>query len=347
MQRLGIEMFDEFLRKSDELRRADEPFVMALVVRSTPPVSGKPGDKAIIQRDGSLWGWIGGGCAQPVVIKESLKAIQDGKPRLVRISPDGSLEKLDQPSEDVKDYTMTCHSGGALDIFIEPVLPKPHVVVFGRSLVAQALARLAKDIHYTVTVIAPGASKENFSAADSIRQEIDLAGITVGQNTFVVVSTQGENDEESLDLAVRSEAAYVGFVASRTKAGKVFEYLESKGAARERLAQVRAPAGLEIGAASPEEIAVSILAEIVEARATTGASTELPRAESNPVDGAGDRAVPLSVVIESTDPVCGMTVDSLRARHKSEFESTAIWFCCERCKVEFDRDPAAYVARTM
>src|SRR5580704_11469451 len=223
-------MFDDFLRQLEDLHWSDEPFAMALVVRSIPPISGKPGDKAIIRRDGTIWGWIGGGCAQPLVIKESLKAIEDGKPRLVRISPDGSLEQIDQSADGVKDYKMTCHSGGALDIYIEPVLPQPHVVIFGRSLVAQTLAKLAKNIHYAVTVIAPGASSENFPSADSVRQEIDLAGITLGPNTFVVVSTQGEYDEDALAVAVNAEPAYIGFVASQVKAQKIFEYLEAKGA---------------------------------------------------------------------------------------------------------------------
>ncbi len=137
-------MFDEFLKKANELRSKDEPFAIATVVRFESPVSGKPGDKAIVRADGSIWGWIGGGCAQPVVVKEALRALRDGAPRLVRIHPSANPDA----EHGTVDYTMTCHSGGSLDIFIEPVLPKTHVVIFGRSAVAQTLAKLAHAINY-------------------------------------------------------------------------------------------------------------------------------------------------------------------------------------------------------
>src|SRR6266851_136508 len=117
-------MHDRFLKKASELTASGASFAVATVVRCQPPTSGKPGDKAIIHADGKIWGWIGGGCVQPVAAKEALKALADGRPRLVRISP--SLSDLE---EGIVDYTMTCHSGGAMDIYIEPVLPKPHFVV--------------------------------------------------------------------------------------------------------------------------------------------------------------------------------------------------------------------------
>src|SRR6516165_690104 len=144
-------MFDRFLSKANELLAKGEPFAVALVVRYQAPISGKPGNKAIICADGKMRGWIGGGCAQPSVVKEALKALADGQPRLVRISPSASAE------EGIVDYTMTCHSGGTLDIYIEPILPKPHVLILGRSPVAQTLIKLAKTIGYAVTVAAPGA----------------------------------------------------------------------------------------------------------------------------------------------------------------------------------------------
>ena len=125
-----------------------EPFVTATVVRCQPPTSGKPGDKAIIHAGGEMWGWIGGGCAQPVVIKEALKALADGRPKLVRISP-----STGHPEEGIVDYTMTCHSGGALDIYLEPVLPKPRILILGRSSVAQFLAQLGNTIGYAVVVV--------------------------------------------------------------------------------------------------------------------------------------------------------------------------------------------------
>lgn len=136
-----------------------------------------------------MWGWIGG-CAQPVVIKEALKALADGQPRLVRISPSAA------PEDGIVDYSMTCHSGGTLDIYIEPVLPKTHILIFGRSPIAQTLARLGKAIAYRGAVVAPGADREQFPHVDLLHTESNLGELKIGHEVFVVVSTQGDGDEK-------------------------------------------------------------------------------------------------------------------------------------------------------
>src|SRR5271167_2750461 len=182
-------MFDQFLKKADELLLLGESFAIATVVRYEAPISGKPGDKAIIFADGEVWGWIGGGCAQPAVIKEALKALEDGRPRLVRIGPSSSEE------EGIVAYNMTCHSGGTLDIYIEPVLPKPHILVLGRSPVGRTLVRLARAIGYMVSVAAPQADRESYPDADRVQPNLDLSGMRIGSQSFIVVSTQGECDE--------------------------------------------------------------------------------------------------------------------------------------------------------
>jgi len=318
-------MFDEFIEKTLELRSKDEPFAIATVVRFEAPVSGKPGDKAIIRSDGRIWGWIGGGCAQPLVIREALKALEDERARLVRIHPSPSPEH----EEGVVDYTMTCHSGGSLDIFIEPVLSKPHVVLFGRSAVAQTLAKLAKAMNYGVSAIAPGAASDHFPTADRIFTEISLGGIKVTPRTYFVVATQGEHDEEALTAALRSDAAYIAFVASEKKAAKVFEALVESGIRADQVTRVKAPAGLEIGAISPEEIAASILAEIVQKGHTSSPAVE--------------RA---SKIAEEIDPVCGMMVDPARATQRSEYQGRTIFFCCAGCKRKFDQDPGTFLERS-
>ena len=316
-------MFDEFLTKAAELRRRGQAFATALVVRYEAPISGKPGDKAIIFEDGRIWGWIGGGCAQPTVVKEALAAIADGQPRLVRISPNPPAAT----PAGVVDYQMTCHSGGSLDIFIEPVLPKPHILILGRSAVAQSLARLGKAIHFAVSVVAPDADAENFPGADTVRAQLDLGPIRVTPQTYVVIATQGESDEEAIELAVTLGAPYVAFVASKNKAQKLFAGLRESGTRAELLDQVRVPAGLEIGAVSPEEIAVSILAQIVQAaRSRTPAPAPAPPK------------------VEAKDPVCGMTVDPARARHQSVHQGVTYSFCCPHCKAAFDREPDRYLA---
>jgi xanthine dehydrogenase accessory factor len=316
-------MFDQFVSKADELLKDGQSFAIAVVVRYQAPISGKPGNKAIVFPDGKIWGWIGGGCAQPVVVKEALKALADGQPRLIRISPSSS------PEEGIVDYTMTCHSGGTLDIYIEPVLPKPHILILGRSPVAKTLARLGKAIGYAVSVVAPGADRESFPDIDSVQAELDLSQFRIVPQTFIVVSTQGEGDEEALEKALLTSAIYVAFVASKVKARKILDYLKERGVAIDRLSQVRAPAGLDIQAASPEEIAVSILAEIIQVNGTRAAA---PRAQAqSPV-----------LAQEAKDPICGMMVDMSRAKYKSEFRGNSFYFCCSGCKQKFDKQPEKY-----
>lgn len=321
-------MFDQFLKKSAELVAQGEAFAVATVVRCQAPSSGKPGDKAIIRGNEIVWGWIGGGCAQPVVVKEAVKAMAEGRARLVRISPSAGGE------EGVVDYTMTCHSGGSLDIHIEPVLPQPYVLILGRSPVAQTLARLARTIGYAVSVVAEEAGGDYGDARLVAAPGFDLGNAGVAPQTFVVVSTQGEGDEEALEQALKSNADYVAFVASKTKAQKVFEYLRGRGIEQPRLDQVRAPAGLNIAAASPEEIAVSILAEIIQARGSSRqGATQAKAAQGLPI-----------LSNEAKDPVCGMMVDVTKAKHRSQYQGKAWYFCCAGCKETFEKQPEKYVA---
>jgi xanthine dehydrogenase accessory factor len=321
-------MFDRFLNKASELLATGEPFVVATVIRYEAPISGKPGDKAIIQSDGNMWGWIGGGCSRPVVIAEALKALADGRPRLVRISPNAAPGEKDG----TVDYTMTCHSGGSLDIYIEPVLAKPHIVIMGRSPVAQTLARLGKDIDYQISVVAE-ADHETFPNADRIAASLGEVALT--PQSFLVVSTQGEDDEEAVEAALSSVADYVAFVASKVKAQKVAEYLKEKGVAAERLARLKAPAGLDIRAASPEEIAVSILAEIIMAR---GSKTQVAADTT-----AAGTTISLPVITtRARDPICNMLVETTNAMNISDYGGRRVYFCCASCKQTFDRQPEKY-----
>jgi xanthine dehydrogenase accessory factor len=337
-------MFDRFLNKATELLARGEPFVTASVVRFQAPISGKPGDKAIIFADGKMWGWIGGGCAQPVVIKEALKALADGKPRLVRISPTAA------PEDGIVDYTMTCHSGGTLDIYIEPVLPKPHILIFGRSPIAQTLARLGKTIGYRISAVAPGADREQFPDVDLLQTdsnlgELNLDKLRIARESFIVVSTQGESDEEALEQAARSSAMYVAFVASKVKAQKVLEYLREAGVPAERVSRIRAPAGLDIHAASPEEIAVSILAEIIHlkgAGAKAGAEPKKSKPTALNLPGLALPVLTQPLPNEARDPVCGMFVNVSGAKYKSAHKGIDVYFCCAGCKQTFDRQPEKY-----
>ncbi|RMH75411.1 MAG: YHS domain-containing protein [Calditrichaeota bacterium] len=324
-------MFDEILEKAGELLAAGEPFAIAVVVRREAPISGKPGDKAIIQNDGSICGWIGGGCTQPVVIKEARKALRDGQPRFVRVTPTTGANT----PEGILEYPMTCHSGGTLDVYIEPVLPRPQLLILGKSAVARALAQLGKTLHYQVTVMAPGAVAEDFPGADAVWEDISPDPLRVTPHTFAVVATQGDHDEEALEMALKLDLPYLGFVASRKKAERVFQYLNDQGISGDRLQQIRAPAGLDIQAHLPEEIAVSILAEIIQVRRTTA-----------PVAGeevAGGTALAEQ---EAIDPVCGMTVNKASARYTVRYRDVTYYFCCPGCKGAFEKAPRTYAPAT-
>jgi len=303
-------VYDTFLKRASELHSSDEPFAAATVVRCERPTSGKPGDRAIISKDGKLSGWIGGGCAQPIVIQEALKSLQDGVPRLIRVSPTAGAD----PVDGITGYTMMCHSGGTLDIFIEPVLPKLHLVIFGRSPVAQTLAKLAKVMSYRVSIIAPEESRN----------------IKASPQTSIVVATQGEDDEGALEQALSIEAPYLAFVASNKKWEAVRTYLREKGFQDQRLNTVRVPAGLDIGASSPEEIAVSILAQVIQERRKSHAP-EMPK-------------LPVIEPAQAKDPVCGMMVNIATAKYNSDYDNRKVFFCCAHCKSSFDKDPGKFMS---
>lgn len=319
-------MFDDFLKLAQELHAGDQPFALATVVRCEAPTSGKPGDRAIVSAQGKITGWIGGGCAQPIVIQEALKSIRDGKPRLVRVSPSTGAE----PADGITGYTMMCHSGGTLDIFIEPVLAKPHFMIFGRSPVAVTLAGLARVISYRISVIAPQESRDDFPSIDSFRDALSESEIKVTPNTCVVVATQGEDDEGALLQALKLQAPYVAFVASRKKWEAVSSYLRQQGMDDLVLNKIRVPAGLNIGAVSPEEIAVSILAEAIQFWRKTPVA-ELPK-------------IPTLQPAQGKDPVCGMMVHIATARYISLHEGKSVYFCCAHCKDSFDADPSQFAS---
>lgn len=331
---------DEVNHKAERLRLQAVPFAMALVVRCESPTSAKPGARGLVARDGTITGWIGGGCAQPIVIEEALRAIREGSPRLLRIMPEaGSVEVAG-----MRTYEMVCYSGGTLDIFIEPVLPPPQIVILGRSPVARTLARLAKPLRYEVIVQAPLATKEDFPDADRLESALDLSGIRA-PHAYVVVSTQGEEDEAAVEAAVRSQAAYVAFVASKKKWDTIAKGLVARGIPRERIARVKAPAGVEIQAVEPEEIALSVLAQIVSfRRSQIESAQEAMDKPGHPSSGSPAKSAQPSTSTEAVDPICHMKVDPRTAKHVSSFGGQTYYFCCAGCKERFDKDPAQYAA---
>jgi xanthine dehydrogenase accessory factor len=251
----------------NEMKARHQPFALATVVRTVAATAAKAGAKAVILADGTIEaGWIGGGCARGAVVRAAREALADGQARLVSIQPQDLLDargvRPGDEREGVKFARNMCPSHGTMDVFVEPVLPRPRVAVLGASPVAIAVADLAPRFGFAVAVAAPAADQAKFAAAD--RRLDGSAGIEASD--FVVVATQGRGDAEALAAALASGAAYVAFVGSVRKASALTEQLAGDGAPRERLAQLKAPAGLDIGAITPEEIALSILAEIVAVR---------------------------------------------------------------------------------
>jgi xanthine dehydrogenase accessory factor len=249
-----------------QMKAAEQAFVLATVVRTVSVTAAKAGAKAIIRPDGTIVaGWIGGGCARGAVLKAAREALTDGEPRMVSVQPEDLLAELGVKSGDSRDgvrfASNMCPSKGTMDIFVEPVLPHPSLVILGASPVAMSLATQARQLGYHVTLAAPSADLVVIPDTDTL-----VDGYTLGELTqtrrFIVVSTQGKGDEAALRAAVVIDAEYHAFVGSRRKMTVLHDKLVAAGVAPEALDCVKAPAGLDLGAITPEEIAMSILAEI-------------------------------------------------------------------------------------
>ncbi|WP_420462520.1 XdhC family protein [Candidatus Palauibacter sp.] len=308
------------------------PYALATVVRSERPTSGKPGNTALITADGGMHGWIGGSCTRSEVIRHALEALDQGEARLLAFGSTSGRP------DDVIQVPMSCSSGGKVEVHINPVLPAPVLLVAGSSPIALALVRLGRAVGYT-TVAAAAEDEALAEAADEIVDDLAgaarrYAGRSGGARLYGVVATMGRSDERALIELAAARPDYLGVIASPTRMEEVRGVLAAEGLGEEEIARVRGPAGLDIGAESPEEIAVSILAEIVDLAARRG---ERGRAEpSAEADAPPSEA-------QAIDPVCGMTV-AVAGAPSSAFESVAVYFCCEGCRARFEATPEAYAS---
>jgi xanthine dehydrogenase accessory factor len=331
--------------RAAELEADGRTFAFATVVAVRRPTSARPGASGIIHPDGTIEGWVGGSCAQPVVVREALRALADGQPRLLRLSKEGPGEG--RRADGVIELVMTCHSGGTLEIYVEPHLPAPHLWVAGTTPIAGALVGLGAASGWHVTLFDPIASAEAFPAAEAVLGDRELTTLEFATPPYVVVATQGVWDEEAVLKALLRDVAYVGLVASPTRAAVVRDWLRDETMLEpDRIAALRAPAGLDLGAETAEEIALSILAELVQVRrgragfvAAPGPATLAGR------DAIADGGQPAPVVddIVLLDPVCGMTVERRDARHLAEYGGVVYAFCAMSCRTRFIHDPASFV----
>ncbi|MDQ2966634.1 MAG: XdhC family protein [Chloroflexota bacterium] len=334
--------------RASELEAAGRPFVVATVVAVQRPTSARPGASGIVHPDGTIEGWVGGSCAQPVVVREALRAMADGQPRLLRLSKDAPAEG--RRGDGVVELVMTCHSGGTLEIYVEPHLPAPLLWVAGTTPIAGALVALGSATGWRVSVFDPVADPDAFPGAERVSAETNLVMVDPESSPYVIVATQGVWDEEALASALRRDAAYVGLVASPTRAAVVRQWLRDEtGLAEERLAALRAPAGLDLGAETAEEIAISILAELVQVRrgrasfvAAPGPATIVGEARAEPGQAAAEPG-PVVDDIVLLDPVCGMTVERANARHLAEHDGIVYAFCSIGCRTRFIKNPSSYL----
>jgi xanthine dehydrogenase accessory factor len=326
------------LEEMGELTRRGEPFALATVVWRQSPSSSQPGARAIITAGGELHGWIGGACAEPVVIREAQHVMAEGTARLLLL---GTPEQFGAAVPDgMTVIPISCQSEGALEIYIEPVLPVPHLVIVGDSPMTRTLASLAGALGWR---------------ADLVRGP-DFTPETADGRSMIVVATQGHDDEDVLERAVAARPAYLGLVGSRRRGATVLGYLADRGVPRDQLDRVRVPAGLDLGRTTHQEIAVAILAELVQLRASGALASDTPA--SGTLAGPHGRgpgtesarqagpegAQPATRPALVTDPVCGMTVSADSSR-PVRYEGTDYYFCCAGCRQAFEQDPDAYVKR--
>jgi xanthine dehydrogenase accessory factor len=288
-------MFDDVFGTAHELKSRGEPFAIATVISVQGSGSAKPGSKVIVDTDGRVvLGWIGGGCAESTVCHEALESMNDGKVRIVNV--------------DLTDEVFGMPCGGMMQVAIEPVLPKPDLVIAGHGRIAETLAQLGHLLGFSVTVADPGAVPNTFPTADHVFSTgLTSAEVEVRPGAYVVVATHHKGDHLSLKKAIDSQAGYVALVASRTRSQLIFEYLEDAGMPRENVAKIRSPAGLSLGAQTPEEIALSIMSEVVAVRrggsgqpmAATAAVRQLEANLDNPDQALDDPTLPGAVSSES------------------------------------------------
>ncbi|MEX0864962.1 MAG: XdhC family protein [Acidimicrobiia bacterium] len=304
-------MNSELLELAADLSRRHQPFLTATVVWARGPSSGKRGSTAIIEPDGKVHGWIGGACAEPVVIREARDAMSDGKPRLLFMGTEDDIASVvNRP--DVTTVPISCTSEGAMEVFLEPILPQPHLVVVGGSPAVKTLMTLAETLDWRVDLIGE-----------------DLALPQIGASSAIVIATQGHYDEPAVEAALATNAGYIGLVASHKRAETVLGYLRDRGVAADQLDRVVAPAGLDLGHIAHREIGVSIVAELVKRRAS-GELRGWP--------------IPAERPHVAMDPVCNMEIVVATARWISEHDGETYYFCAPGCKAAFERSPAEFVS---
>lgn len=330
-------MFNELALQIEKHLAEGHDFAIAQVIDRIAPSSGKVGDKALILQTGELIGWIGGGCVRGIVVKEALDVIKSKRFRRVRISPEGGTRE----TATYKEYVMSCQSKGTVEIMIEPVIPQPEIIVVGKSNIARKLVQMASAADFRVSVMATDADQQTFPTAHQVFGEVDFGAIRSIPNTHIVVTTQGEDDELSVKKALQTSIAYVGFVASARKSEDIKTYLKGEGISEGRIAQLRSPVGLDINAKLASEVAISILAEIIDHfrnRKTEDSCCGSAAAETSSTPAEDKFAEDYYI-----NPVCNVPVSKKNPKHIVDYQGKQVYFCCDGCKVSFEKEPVKYM----
>ena len=326
----------DFLDKVVALRQERRSFATATVVGRRAPVSAHLGDRAIIHEDGRMEGFIGGACSREIIRRQALESIRARRARLVSIRPDGNAGTSSDPEHVF--VAMTCVSEGAVDVYVEPSVRPRRLVVVGATPVAEALARTAVVLEYDVVRIVDQAEQRDLDSETGasgwtlgLLESLAAAITEGGPTTAAVVATQGHYDEQALEAILSARGtSYVGLVASRKRGATVKESLEQSGITGADI--VRVPAGLDLGARTPPEVAISILAEIVQSR------------PDQAVDAGTRDQLAVAAPATAVDPVCHMRVDIATAKHTAEVGGTSYYFCCAHCRSSFVKEPGQYLA---
>jgi xanthine dehydrogenase accessory factor len=348
----------DLLRLEQRLIGAAVPFAVVTVIRAAPPTSTRVGAQALVEQDGTLHGWIGGGCAQSIVIEAARQSIRCGQPRRVRISNEPSVSEADA---EVESHAMPCASNGALELFIQPTVPAPLVAVFGSTPTAREACVLARRMGLRASFAA-----DDTASGEPGTPRFDAAALDRAGASLVLIATQGDGDEDALEAALRSKAAAVLLIASRRKADKLRETVRLRGIDETRLQALHAPAGPAIHAHTPQEIALGAVAGVVALRHQLEEAAALAQAGAQPARVASETVPPLPPceTFETPDtpdtfdrfetgraryvnPVCGVSVDIATAKHVVEHDGHKVYFCCDCCKAKFEREPERYVSLAM
>jgi len=331
----------DFFEQIVALQREGQPFAVATVVARRAPVSAHLGDRAVVFADGRMEGFVGGACSREIIRKQALEAIQARCGRLVSIRPD-ARETAESSAEHVF-VPMTCVSEGAIDVYVEPFVQPRRLIIVGATPVAEALARLARSMDYDVVRAVEGRERHDIEQ-ETTRLDITVVtldalekllreGSSAGADQAAVVASQGHYDEQALESILKYGLSYVGLVASRKRGAAVQELL--KASAVPGIETIRNPAGIDLGARTPPEVALSILAEIVQSH-PCGAPKEAVAATT------AAAAVATPAPTSAVDPVCGMQVEITTAQHSEKVDDVVYYFCCASCRARFLKDPSQY-----